>query len=62
MKRWGIDISTWQRGIDLAKAKSEGVEFAILRAGFSTTKDNQFETFYSQCKSLGIPVFKLQYV
>ena len=56
MKRWGIDISTWQRGIALAKAKSEGVEFAILRAGFSTTKDNQFETFYSQCKSLGIPV------
>ena len=47
MKRWGIDISTWQRGIALAKAKSEGVEFAILRAGFSTTKDNQFETFYS---------------
>lgn len=56
MKKWGIDISTWQKGIDLARAKSEGVEFAILRAGFSTTKDNQFETFYSQCKSLGIPV------
>lgn len=56
MKRWGIDISTWQKGIDLSKAKSEGVEFAILRAGYSTTKDNQFETFYSQCKSLGIPV------
>ncbi len=56
MKKWGIDISTWQRGIDLARAKNEGVEFAILRAGYSTTKDNQFETFYSQCKSLGIPV------
>lgn len=56
MKRWGIDISTWQKGIDLSKAKSEGIEFAILRAGYSTTKDNQFETFYSQCKSLGIPV------
>lgn len=56
MKKWGIDISTWQKGINLSQAKNEGVEFAILRAGFSTTKDNQFETFYSQCKSLGIPV------
>lgn len=56
MKKWGIDISSWQKGINLAAAKNEGVQFAILRAGFSTTKDNQFETFYSQCKSLGIPV------
>ncbi len=56
MTKWGIDISSWQKGINLAAAKNEGVEFAILRAGFSTTKDNQFETFYSQCKQLGIPV------
>lgn len=56
MKKWGIDISSWQKGINLATAKNEGVQFAILRAGFSTTKDSQFETFYSQCKSLGIPV------
>ena len=56
MAKWGIDISSWQKGIDLATAKREGIEFAILRAGYSTTKDNQFETFYSQCKSLGIPV------
>lgn len=56
MAKWGIDISSWQKGINLSAAKNEGVQFAILRAGFSTTKDKQFETFYSQCKSLGIPV------
>ena len=56
MKKWGIDISAWQKGMNLATAKNEGVEFAILRAGYSTSKDSQFETFYSQCKSLGIPV------
>lgn len=62
-KIFGIDISTYQRGINLSKAKSEGVGFAILRAGFtgygtgvSKNKDSQFETFYNQCKSLGIPV------
>lgn len=62
-KIFGIDISTYQKGINLSKAKSEGVRFAILRAGFtgygtgvSKNKDSQFETFYKQCKSLGIPV------
>ena len=47
-KVFGIDISTYQRGINLATAKNEGVRFAILRAGFtgygngvSKSKDNQ---------------------
>ena len=60
---FGIDISYYQSGIDLSKAKSEGVKFAILRAGFtgygdgiSKYKDTSFETFYNQCKSLNIPV------
>lgn len=39
MAKWGIDISSWQKGINLSAAKNEGVQFAILRAGFSTTKD-----------------------
>lgn len=62
-KLFGIDISTYQKGINLSQAKNEGVKFAILRAGFtgygtgvSKNKDSQFETFYNQCKSLGIPV------
>lgn len=62
-KIFGIDISTYQKGIDLGRAKSEGVKFAILRAGFtgygtgvSKNKDSQFETFYSKCKALGIGV------
>ena len=60
---FGIDISAYQKGINLNQAKSEGVQFAILRAGYtgygngvSKAKDTQFETFYNQCKSLGIPV------
>lgn len=61
--KFGIDISYHNNGIDLSKAKSEGIKFAILRAGFtgygngiSKNKDTSFETFYNQCKSLNIPV------
>lgn len=63
MSKFGIDISAYQKNINLSKAKAEGVEFAILRAGFtgwgtgvSKNKDNAFESHYSNCKSLGIPV------
>lgn len=53
MKVFGIDISTWQKGYPYDKAKAEGVKFAILRAGYSQTKDNQFETHYANAKRLG---------
>ncbi len=45
--KFGIDISEWQSGVDYARAVSEGgVEFAILRAGYSTSRDDMFETHY----------------
>lgn len=63
MAIFGIDLSSYQKGINLSQAKNEGVQFVILRAGYtgygngiSKAKDNNFETFYSQCKNLGIPV------
>lgn len=49
----GIDISTWQRGYPYIRARKEGVKFAILRAGFSRTKDNMFETHYKNAKAQG---------
>jgi LysM repeat protein len=52
-KVFGIDISAWQKGYPYAKATSEGVKFAILRAGYSQTKDSQFETHYSNAKAQG---------
>ena len=61
--KFGIDISSYQKNMDLEKAKKEGVQFAILRAGFtgygtgvSKNKDNAFESHYAKCKALGIPV------
>ena len=53
MKLFGIDISAWQRGYPYSGATKEGVKFAILRAGYGRTKDNQFETHYSNAKAQG---------
>lgn len=62
-KVFGIDISSYQRGINLATAKNEGVRFAILRAGYtgygngvSKAKDNSFEAHYANAKANGLGV------
>lgn len=63
MKRFGIDLSSHNGGISFEALKNEGVEFAILRAGYtgygdgvSKAKDTQFENFYNQCKAYNIGV------
>lgn len=63
MQKFGIDLSHHNAGINFDTLKNEGVEFAILRAGYtgygdgvSKAKDNQFENFYNQCKNKGIGV------
>lgn len=53
MKVFGIDISKWQKGYPYDKATKEGVKFAILRAGYSKTKDGEFETHYANAKKQG---------
>lgn len=63
MERKGLDISSYQRGINFDVVKSN-VDFLILRAGFTgwggdgtnKNKDNCFEDFYNQSKARGIPV------
>lgn len=63
MERKGLDISNYQKGINFDAIKNSGMEFLILRAGFtgwgtgvSFNKDNCFENFYNQAKSRNIPV------
>lgn len=56
---YGVDISRYQKGVDISKVKAEGFNFAILKIGGSDSgryKDSQFETFYSKCKELKMPV------
>lgn len=59
----GLDISSYQGGINFDAIKSVGVEFLILRAGFTGwgtgvnyNKDTCFEEFYNKSKSHNIPV------
>ena len=63
MQKLGIDISSYQRGINLQVAKNEGVEFVILRGGFtgwgtgvSYNKDSCFEEFYNTCNNINLPM------
>ena len=63
MKLFGIDISSYQNGINMNTMKNNGVQFAILRAGFTGwgtgvnyNKDKCFEDFYNQCKNAGVNV------
>ena len=53
----GVDISNHQAGLDLAKAKSAGIEFAVCKLSEGRTyKDRQFDTFYQQAQACGLPL------
>lgn len=59
----GLDISSYQKGISFDAIKNAGIEFLIIRGGFtgygtgvSYHKDSCFEDFYSTAKQKNIPV------
>lgn len=52
----GVDVSKWQGEIDWEKAKADGVEFAMLRAGYGRGNiDDRFKRNADECTRLGIP-------
>ena len=55
-KVFGIDISVWQKSMDLNKAKSEGVNFAIIRGMYGNAKDTSFENNYIKARNAGLGV------
>lgn len=60
----GIDVSKHQGTIDWSRVRQDGVEFAMLRAGygrFAHQKDPEFETNYAQAVANGIPVGAYHY-
>lgn len=53
----GIDVSEHNGDINFAAVKAEGVEFAMLRAGYGwTTEDKKFEQNLNGFISAGIPI------
>ena len=60
----GVDLSTYQRGVDYQALKDDGVEFAILRIGYgkdSGQMDEMFDEHYRGCKEVGIKVGAYHY-
>lgn len=56
---WGIDVSRWQGDIDWEAVKADGVQFAMLRAGYGreiTQEDPSFAQNYANATAAGIPV------
>lgn len=55
----GIDVSVHNGDIDWQKVKADGIDFAIIRAGFgrlASQKDEKFEQNYAGAKAVGIPI------
>ena len=53
----GIDLSTWQKEVDWQEVKSDGIHFAILRAGFGNgTRDEMFESHIKGALGAGLGV------
>lgn len=56
-KRKGIDASTYQRNINWSDVKADGVEFAIIRAGYGqNTIDKQVYSNINGCIENGIDI------
>lgn len=55
-KVFGIDISKYQKDMDLNQAKKEGVNFAIIRGMYGNKKDTSFESNYTKAKNAGLAV------
>lgn len=52
----GIDISTYQKGMDFAEAKKKGVDFVIIRAGFGGKLDSVADEHVTNCKENDIDI------
>ena len=58
----GIDVSSWQGEIDWSAVAADGIDFAILRAGYrgqtvgDIYPDNCFEEYYAGAKTVGLRI------
>lgn len=52
----GIDVSGYQGEIDFTKVKASGVDFVIIKAGYSTSTVETWETNFANAKNSGLKV------
>ena len=56
-KAKGVDLSHNNGSVNFTKLKAAGIDFVILRAGFSSTgKDSRFEEYYAAAKAAGLDI------
>lgn len=53
-KLFGIDVSRWQKGLSLKRAKKEGARFVVARGAWHLTKDTAFSDFYEAAHLEGL--------
>lgn len=56
VKLKGIDVCGYQGAIDFKKVKASGVDFVIVKAGYSTSKVDTWETNFANAKNNGLKV------
>ena len=56
VKLKGIDVCGWQGNIDFKKVKASGVDFVIVKAGYSTSTVDTWETNFANAKNNGLKV------
>lgn len=57
--KFGVDISRWQKGLNLSQVKAAGAEYFILKAAGGDAglyTDREFANFYSQAKTLNVNI------
>lgn len=55
----GVDVSEWQTNVDWTKVKGDGIDFAVIRAGYGKDPgqtDKYFEQNYKNAKAVGMPI------
>lgn len=59
---FGVDVSYFQDGMSLARAKREGMSFVILRTNDGTFKDTCYASHYDDAKSAGLLIAAYAYI
>ncbi len=62
---YGVDVSTFQYDLsssDWQKMKNFGIDFAIIREGYGTSRDVRFEKNYARARQVGVKVGVYHYL
>lgn len=59
---FGVDVSYFQDGMSLARAKRDGMSFVILRTNYGTFKDTCYASHFDDAKSAGLLIAAYAYI